>query len=160
MELSTTDVNKIVLKFLKSIDEKSIDKIVEKWSSEENQSLIVPTKKQTRIKSAYLHFCDYERERLRNLPTPVTKEEIKAIMSKNWSLLKDNGGEEYQKFVDLSNGGKPDYEVSKPFHKFSLVNRKKCEDMHPQESASSITDILKAEWSNLNREEKNQYKIS
>lgn len=161
MDLSIVEVNKLVIEFLKSIDDESVDDIIARWSSEQNQSLLVPNKKQTRNKSAYLFFCDYERERLRNLNPPVVKkDEIKVIMSKNWSLLKENGGPEYQKFVDLSNGGKPDYEVSKPFHKFSLLKRKDFEDEYPTETASSITSRLKEEWQSLSREEKNEYKIS
>jgi hypothetical protein len=162
MDLSITEVNKLVIEFLKSIDDESVDEIVKRWSSEENQGLLVPIKgKQTRHKSVYLHFCDYERERLRNLNPPVIKkDEIKVIMSKNWSLLKEKGGPEYQKFLDLCNGGKPEYEVSKPFHKFSLLKRKEFEDNYPKESASSITGRLKEEWRNLDREEKNEYKLS
>ena len=158
--MEVSDVNRVVIDFLRSIDDESVDEIIERWSTDKNQSLLVAVNKIPRIKSAYLFFCDFERERLRNQNPPVVNNEaVKVIMSKNWALLKEKGGVDYEKFVTLSNGGRPIYEITKPFHKFSLSKRKGLEIKHGGESAHAITLRLRDEWKALSREEKNCYVI-
>ena len=159
-------INTSVLNFLKTISSgESPERIVQRWMSTENQGVVFPTtKRKPYIKSAYFLFCADERERLRNQDPPIIKRDaVHEIMSKNWTLLKENGGLEYEKYVTMSAlNSKPatiEYEVSKPFHKFSLQRRRIVEEEFQSDSAMKITSRLKDEWDKLSKSEKANFKI-
>jgi len=150
-------VNKFVTDFLVK---NNVETLVDVWMSDTNQTFLFPKKKHH--KSAYLFFCEDERRRLRALDPPITKrDEVHTIMSANWELLKKAGGPEYEKYIAVSNGGNVtvQYEVTKPFHKFSLEQRSNIVSEFPNETSIAITNRLKESWKCLSREEKEQYKI-
>lgn len=164
-------INKIVGNFIKK--SKAKKDMLAGWMSEDNQALLdvePPTTKPKKVtkshKSAYLFFCDSERERLRDLETPIIKRnEVHTIMSAGWKELKETGGAEYDKFVEMSERyssviAEPvEYEITKPFHKFSVAKRKDLELEYGHDSAVEITDKLSNLWMKLSREEKKEWSI-
>ena len=161
-------LNAYVVDFLKNISStESPEHTIQRWMSAEHQGTLFPnTKKKTYTKSAYFLFCGDERERLRNQDPPIIKRNaVHEIMSKNWGILKENGGPEYEKYVAMSalnsknNNATPEYEVSKPFHKFSLCRRRIVEEEFPDDSAMKITSKLKDEWNKLSESDKDNFKI-
>jgi hypothetical protein len=161
-------INKIVENFIKT--SKAKKDMLADWMSDDNQSLleVEPTSKPKKVtkshKSAYLFFCDSERERLRDLDPPVVKRnEVHVIMSAGWKELKDAGGAEYDKFVEMSERYSSvveepvQYEITKPFHKFSVAKRKDLELEFGNDSAVDITDKLTNLWMKLSREEKKEW---
>lgn len=164
--MEKTDINKKISSFINKLsvsDIKTKENILEKWMSDDNQKLVFNTEK-TFKKSAYFWFCGDERERLRNLTPPVVKrDEVHKIMSKKWKQIKDENGSEYKKYIDLSNNTTNNdnvkYEVTKPFHKFSVEYRKKIEDENKNCTASEITDKLKQIWKSKTNSEKLKWKI-
>ena len=161
-------INSSVVGFLKTISTgESPQLIIQRWMSTEHQSTLFTTsKRKTYVKSAYFLFCSDERERLRNQDPPVIKRDaVHEIMSKNWALLKEKGGADYEKYVTMSASNSkhnivtPEFEVSKPFHKFSLQRRKIIEEEFPDDSAMKITSRLKDEWNELSEADKVNFKI-
>ena len=157
-------INTYVVTFLQSIStQESPEHIIQRWMSAENQGTVFPaTKRKPYTKSAYFLFCADERERLRNQDPPIVKRNaVHEIMSKNWALLKEKGGTDYENYVLNSkpNNATPEYEVSKPFHKFCLQRRRIVEDEFQGDSAIKITSRLKDEWNELSKLEKAHFKI-
>lgn len=161
-------INTSVVNFLKNISNgESPEHIIQRWMSTEHQGTLFPiTKRKTYTKSAYFLFCDDERVRLRNQNPPIIKRDaVHEIMSKNWTLLKEKGGPDYEKYVTMSgtylnhNNVTPEYEVSKPFHKFSLQKRRIVEEQFPDDSAMKITSMLKDEWNQLSESDKVYFKV-
>jgi hypothetical protein len=168
MDKST--INKIVENFIKT--SKAKKDMWTGWMSDDNQALldVEPSTKPKKVtkshKSAYLFFCDSERVRLRDLETPIIKRnEVHVIMSAGWKELKEAGGAEYDKFVDMSEQYSSvveepvQYEITKPFHKFSVAKRKDLELEFDDDSAVEITDKLSNLWTKLSREEKKEWSI-
>ena len=162
-------LNTSVVNFLKNISSgESPEHIIQRWMSTEHQGVLFPatTKRKTYTKSAYFLFCGDERERLRNQNPPIIKRDaVHEIMSKNWVLLKEKGGPDYEKYVTMSASNSkqtdaiPEYEVSKPFHKFSLQRRRIVEEEFPGDSAMKITSRLKDEWNELSEADKGCFAI-
>lgn len=164
-------INTSVVSFLKNISSgESPEHLIQRWMSAEHQGTLFPTTKmrKTYTKSAYFLFCGDERERLRNQDPPIVKRDaVHEIMSKNWGLLKEKGGTEYEKYVAMSASNykhknlnaTPEYEVSKPFHKFSLLRRRIVEEEFPGDSAMKITSMLKDEWNELSEADKANFTI-
>jgi hypothetical protein len=161
-------INTSVVNFLKSISTgESPEHIIQRWMSAEHQGVLFPgSKRKPYTKSAYFLFCADERERLRNEDPPVVKRDaVHEIMSKNWGLLKEKGGPDYEKYVTMSAANSkhiiatPEYEVTKPFHKFSLQRRKIVEEEFPGDTAMKITSRLKDEWNELSETDKGHFTI-
>jgi hypothetical protein len=171
MDKST--INTIVENFIKT--SKAKKDMLTVWMSDDNQSLLdfeptTITVKQRKVtkshKSAYLFFCDSERERLRELDPPVVKRnEVHTIMSAGWKDLKEAGGDEYTKFVEMSERyssvvDEPvKYEITKPFHKFSVAKRKELELEFTDDNAITITNRLSNLWVKLSRDQKSEWSI-
>jgi len=161
-------INTLVVNFLKNISlGESSEHIIQRWMSAENQGVLFPgSKRKPYTKSAYFLFCADERERLRNEDPPIVKRDaVHEIMSKNWVLLKEKGGPDYEKYVAMSAANSkntiatPEYEVSKPFHKFSLQRRKIVQEEFPNDTAMKITSRLKDEWNQLSEADKANFTI-
>ena len=161
-------INTSVVNFLKKISSgESPEHIIQRWMSAENQGVLFPnSKRKPYTKSAYFLFCADERERLRNQDPPIVKRDaVHEIMSKNWGLLKEKGGPDYEKYVTMSTTNSkhiivtPEYEVSKPFHKFSLQRRRIVEEEFPGDTAIKITSRLKDEWNKLSEADKANFTI-
>ena len=124
--------------------------LVEKWEK---------FKSKTPRKNPYIFFREVTREKVKEEYPSFTNKEITEECSKRWSDLKEAGGAEYDKYVDLAkvySKHATDPEVSKPFHSFSLANRATLVDEHPGKSAFEITDLLKEMWKT---EDKDNWKI-
>ena len=163
--MESTELFEYATKFLR--DHNVHDDVIAKWMSEADKCEIYGTKvkKQKRTKNSYMFFCDDERQRLKNENPPIIqRNEVHRIMSANWILLKEKGGPDYEKYVHMANDRKLSvkdpsvvYEVSKPFHKFSLDNRKQVEDEFNTENANEITNRLISDWRKLPRTERSKY---
>ena len=169
--MDTDTVNNLVKNFITTST--SDTDLLDKWLSDDNQTLVFGKMKKTGKlkklrKSAYLFFCDAERERLRGLDIPIVKRtEVHLIMSANWNKLKESRSDEYYKYVNMSTNyitvgsdiETVQYEVTKPFHKFSLVNRKNTEDEFMDDTANDITQKLVSKWDKLSMSEKKGWSI-
>jgi hypothetical protein len=165
-------INTIVENFIKT--SKAKKDMLAVWMSDDNQRLLdvepTATIKQKKVtkshKSAYLFFCDSERVRLRELDPPIIKRnDVHSIMSAGWKELKEAGGDEYDKFVEMSERyssvmDEPvEYEITKPFHKFSIAKRKDLELEFTDDNAITITNKLSNLWMKLSRDEKSEWSI-
>ena len=157
-------VNSKILLFFKNIDvsELNIECLKDKWLSASNQKSIFGKDKPHK-KSAYFCFCKDERERLRKLDPPITKrDEVHKIMSSSWAKIKTENGSVYKKYEKLSEDSvEPNlkYEVTKPFHKFSIELRCKVEEDNPKMNAVEITNEVKKLWKEKTRIEKLNWSI-
>ena len=155
--MDSNTVNSKVSKFMRThnIDEN----VIVDWMSPINQEFVFgkPKKPKKTKKNPYLLFRKDEIKRLKSLDPPITlRDEINTIVSEKWNKLKTDGGPEYDKYVTDKI---PTYEISKPFHKFSMDKRRDMEREFNNDTSTQITDRLVNEWMILGREEKKQWKI-
>ena len=159
--MNTSKVNKIVEGFIRGIDMTDVatETIVSMWFAKENQEQIFG--KKVRRKNPYLCFREVEMTRLRNLDPPIVKRsEFNPIISENWTALKEAGGDEYEKYTNLSNGDiKPEYEITKPYHKFCVEKRPIMENEYDTESAADITIRLSDTWMDMTRSSKSEWDL-
>jgi len=85
----------------------------------------------------------------------LTNKEILGIISDDWRACKLNKEEYGQLTVDCDNENK--YEVTKPFHYYSLYNRRRVELGNEMMSASQVTDLLKEQWLGFDMSEKRKW---
>lgn len=161
-------VNKHVVNFLKS-NQDTTSNLTDMWNSKENQNKIFKTKAKNSRKTAFMFLAEHVREECKQYDPPLTaKKEVQSIISKRWASLKETGGEELEKFNRMSinysaEHDKDDstvpYQVTKPFHKYSIALRGTIEKENKDKNAAEITCILKDKWVKMNRGEKNMWSI-
>jgi hypothetical protein len=100
-------------------------------------------------KNPFIFFREEMREIIKKEDASLSSREVTEECSKRWSNLKEQGGSEYEKYINLSkaysvHGTNP--EVSKPFHAFSLAKRASIVAENPDKTALQITDILIELW--------------
>jgi len=132
------------------------ENVIVEWMSPANQEFVFGKAKKAK-KNPYLLFRKEEIKRLKSLDPPITlRDELNTIVSDKWEKLKIDGGPEYDKYITDKI---PTYEISKPFHKFSIDKRRDMEDEFSSDTSIQITERLVNEWTILTREEKKQWKI-
>jgi hypothetical protein len=152
--MESNKVNNKVSKFMRAhnIDEN----VIVEWMSPANQEFVFGKAKKAK-KNPYLLFRKEEIKRLKSLDPPITlRDELNTIVSDKWEKLKIDGGPEYDKYITDKI---PTYEISKPFHKFSIDKRRDMEDEFSSDTSIQITERLVNEWTILTREEKKHWKI-
>ena len=126
-------------------------------------------------KNPFLYFRIDEINRLKSLKPPVTKRsEINPIISARWASIKKDNSDEYKHYLKLASGinedhnnkksshvsvNQPIYQVTKPFHKFSLMKRKEFETRYVGDNAIQITKRLVDSWNSLTKLEKKNWKL-
>lgn len=159
--MNKNDINNLVTNFVKKLDlRKGREKILESWNEylEEN---FKPEKKKTstKTKNSYMFYAEHNREKMKEQFPGLSSSEITTKLSEGWAALKKSNNDEYKKYCDMANAPVVEYEVSKPFHKFSLQFRKKVEDEFPDRNAKEITEVLVERWKKLSRDEKQEWNL-
>lgn len=113
----------------------------------------------------YIIFRTNEIQQMKdNGNLPETRTEINETISSKWKILKSDT----VKYDAFMKSAKPEddgntqsivYQVTKPFHKFSLENRADVEKQFADLSSSDITQKLKDTWKSLSRKEKDIYNL-
>ena len=126
-----------------------------------------------RNKNPFLYFRSDEVVRLKSLDPPLTKlQDVNPIISEGWAKIKKDNGDKYKHYLKLASGvieqsteqslpinsiSEPEYQVTKPFHKFSLEKRKEFEMQYVEDSAIQITQRLVESWNSLTKSQKNNW---
>ena len=127
-----------------------------------------------RPKSAYLYFCEDNREKVKEelgLNAKVT--DITKELGLRWSLAKQNN--EVEKYINLAEQEKktslntkdnPEKIISNQktnhlngYQKFCSERRTQVKTEFPNEKASEITKRLSAEWKNMSKKEQKSYSM-
>jgi hypothetical protein len=154
------DLNKKFILFLETVElKKSKEYNVDAWIKYNAEK-----QKKPRKKNAYFIFLKERRtsfvEENEHL---ISNKEILGALSEEWKLIKSQNTDEYMRFVQTAIEMSPVdtnekvYEISKPFHKFSVEFRTgACED-NPEMTNVEITQVLVDKWNGLTRKEKQEW---
>jgi hypothetical protein len=158
--MNNTDMNKFVIGFIRTMDlRKSHDKQIEAWKLYNKQNSVKKPVK----KNSYLFYVELNKEKLKNQYPDLKNKEIVSKLSEGWAELKRLDNDEYKGYCEMSDNyntvNNNEYEVSKPFHKFSMEFRKIIEDENPDHKAQQITDILIEKWKALSKLEKKEWEL-
>ena len=158
--MNTEDINKLVTTFIDKIDlRKGRKGIHESWKEYSKECLASAKPKK---KNAYLFYVDAKRDGLKEKNPDLPYKDIALMLSSGWSDLKKLDNDEYKSYCEMSRKFTVDntvYEVSKPFHKFSLEFRHSVEDEFTEYDAQQITDVLIERWKSLSNTEKYEWNI-
>jgi len=128
-----------------------------------------------RNKNPFLYFRIDEVNRMKTLDPPITKrQDVNPVISEGWAKIKNDNGDVYKHYLELASGTheqpgekqipnsslrEPEYQTTKPFHKFSLNKRKELEVKYGDNNAVQITKRLIGLWDSLTKSEKCKWKI-
>ena len=127
-----------------------------------------------RPKSAYLYFCEDNREKVKEeLGLNAKVNDVTKELGLRWSLAKQNN--EVEKYINLAEQEKktslntkdnPEKIISNQktnhlngYQKFCSERRIQVKTEFPNEKASEITKRLSAEWKNMSKEEQKSYSM-
>lgn len=163
------NLNDYVISFIKKMDfRKSKETHVNEWieySKSINTSVDTKSKKKTKRKNPYLFFADDMRDVIKQThPDLTSNKDVLGKIGEEWAKLKELNNDQYKKYLQMSLDYAKDedeivYQVTKPFHKFSLDKRGGLEHENPQLSSTEITELLVKQWRSLTRTEKDKWEI-
>jgi hypothetical protein len=136
--------------------------------------------KPTKGRSAYIFYIKAMRDQVKEENTDADHKEITNMLSEMWKEIKDDDGNDYEKYKEMAAIDKQRYEnemeayvpsedeevpkktVKDPvsdiekigFKKFCAETREDVKDDHPDEKPGDITKILKEEWDRMDADEK------
>lgn len=158
--MNLEDMNKLVDGFIDQIDlRKGRVGLKFSWKtySKEHLAHLKPKRK-----NAYLFYVDSNRDRLKFDNPGVPYKDILAMLGSGWTELKKLDNDEYKSYYKMSDDFNTEhavYEVSKPFHKFSLEFRNSVEGEFPDHTAQQITDVLTNRWKSLSVAERYEWAV-
>jgi len=142
--------------------------------------------KPTKGRSAYIFYTKEMREEVKEDNSDTDSKGITKILAEMWKEVKDEDGEEHEKYKEMAAADKLRYEKEmethvpsddeevekKPkktkkepvddiekigFKKFSNANREEVKDENPGVKQTGITKILKDEWGRMDADEKKDW---
>jgi len=156
------DLNKKFILFLETVElKKSKEHNVKAWMQYNDEK-----KKKPRKKNAFFVFLNDRRPSfMEENEHLTTNKEIRSKLGEEWALMKEQNTDEYIKFEQMAIEMSPvdtnetAYEVSKPFHKFSLEFRAGVDEENPGMTQVEITQVLVDKWNELTRKEKEEWVV-
>jgi hypothetical protein len=170
-------LNEHFIRFIMDMDlRKSKENNVKEWikysKTIDHSANEKPTRKNTKRKNPYLFFADDMRDIVKQqYPGLTSNKDVLGKIGEEWAKLKKLDNDQYKSYLkmslDYSTNAENDYnepeevvyQVTKPFHKFSLEKRKELVDANPDLSSSEITELLIKQWKLLNKTEKAKWKL-
>ena len=143
--------------------------------------------KPTKGRNAYIFYTQAMREQVKEENPTVDYKEVNKILSEMWKDVKEEDGDEHEKYKEMAATDKlryekemetyvpsdDDEEEKKPkkrakkepaddiekigFEKFSKANREEVKDENPGVKPAAITKILKDEWAMMDANEKKEW---
>ena len=143
--------------------------------------------KPTKGRSAYIFYTQAMREQVKDDNPTADHKEITKMLSEMWKDVKEEDGDEHEKYKEMAAEDKLRYEKEmetyvpsddeevekKPkkstkkepaddiekigFQKFSNANREEVKDENPGAKPAAITKILKEEWGRMDAAEKKEW---
>lgn len=189
------NINKFVLDFIDA--NKNSLSINDNWLSKKNQQFLIKTLKKNNIKikdpnkpkrgkSAFLFFCEENRNKLKKLNPDFTVKEIVSKLGEDWQTLKDSKSTDINKYEQQSikdrnryknemrtyipilnrkieNKKNPSKRRSKRnndeimFDNFIKSKQTRIKKSHPEFTSQEMLEYIKGKWEKLTDEKKTKY---
>lgn len=189
------NINKFVLDFIDA--NKNSLSINDNWLSKKNQQFLIKTLKKNNIKikdpnkpkrgkSAFLFFCEENRNKLKKLNPEFTVKEIVSKLGEDWQTLKDSKSTDINKYEQQSikdrnryknemrtyipilnrkieNKKNPSKRRSKRnndeimFDNFIKSKQTRIKKSHPEFTSQEMLEYIKGKWEKLTDEKKTKY---